>query len=688
MKRLATLFLFGCSSALAYGTPITPNLSAVKNGPISVAASAQALTIAWEDSANQHWQTIFSLDSTKPLITAISVDGRNIVELAKPYYRCSTGKRRGGWNAFFDFPPADPQGTRQFLLEFHPTTVTAQTVGDRVEVTFDGLRLGIFTGSLRYTFYPGIPLIQQAALASTHEPDTAFYYDAGLEMTAEQDRRTGGGMESHISYYDVEGKLKEVTPPYGSDRHSLTAHYRTVAAKMGAGSIAVFPPPHRYFFARDYTTNQGYLWYSSWRGRVGLGVHQYPDDDTTIDPWMNAPLDSVQEMGLFLLPSAKDSSAALKDVLAYTHNDHFVHLDGFVTFAPHWHLAYTVQAMEKGLDWEPPFKPVMKAIGIDSAMIMDFHGDGHPADLTDLRLHELDEYYKACRAQSDRDFLLIPSEEADIYLGGHWGLVFPHPVYWQQDRKPGQSFETADDKYGKIYRIDDAEDMWKMIKAEGGFAYQTHPRTKGSTGYPDKILNTPYFRDSSYMGTGWKAMPSDLSSPRLGERAFKTLDDVNNLGLHKQMIGEVDVFQISSADELYGHMNVNYLRLPELPSFDHYDRIMNSIEKGDGFITTGEILLPSISMSAEGDRSIRVKARISSTFPLRIAEVVWGDGVNIHRHVIDLQSTPAFYDHEYAWLVDTPHGTPGQAGWKWARFAVWDVAGDGAFTNPIWRGRR
>jgi hypothetical protein len=52
--------------------------------------------------------------------------------------------------------------------------------------------------------------------------------------------------------------------------------------------------------------------------------------------------------------------------------------------------------------------------------------------------------------------------------------------------------------------------------------------------------------------------------------------------------------------------------------------------------------------------------------------------VNTHRQVIDLQSTPAFDDHEYNWLVDTP-------GWTWARFAVWDVAGDGAFTNPVWR---
>jgi hypothetical protein len=321
----------------------------------------------------------------------------------------------------------------------------------------------------------------------------------------------------------------------------------------------------------------------------------------------------------------------------------------------------------------------METMGIDSAMIMDFHaGDGHPADLTDVRLHELDEYYKACRAQSDSHFLLIPSEEANVYLGGHWGLVFPHPVYWQEDRNPGQPFEKTDEKYGKVYRINNAEDMWKMVKAEGGFAYQAHPRTKGSTGYPDKILNTPYFRDNSYLGTGWKAMPSDLSSPRLGERAFKTIDDVNNLGLHKRMIGEVDVFQISSADELYGHMNVNYLHLPDLPSFDHYDRIFKSIEKGDGFITTGEILLPTTSVSAEGDRGIRVNSRISSTFPLQIAELVWGDGVHIHRQVFDLESTPAFHDHEYSWFVETP-------GWTWARFAVWDVAGDGAFTNPIWR---
>jgi hypothetical protein len=85
-------------------------------------------------------------------------------------------------------------------------------------------------------------------------------------------------------------------------------------------------------------------------------------------------------------------------------------------------------------------------------------------------------------------------------------------------------------------------------------------------------------------------------------------------------------------------------------------------------------------MSIVGDRGIRVNARVSSTFPLQVAELVWGDGADTHRQLIDLQTTAAFDDHEYSWVADTP-------GWKWARFAVWDVAGDGAFTNPIWHDR-
>ncbi len=666
------------SSCSVFGASITADISAVAPGPISVNTSTGSLQVSWSDAASHHWQATFSLDSSLPLISSITADGKLVVERATPIYRISTGKRKGGWDVFFDLPPADPEGTRRFVQQFHPTAVTVRTVGDRVEVSFNGMKLGIFDGTLRYDFYPGSALIQQEAVLSTNEPDTAYYYDAGFQMISPEARQPSGLTNSEITYYDAESNLVTIAKPaYGSERRTLQVHYRALAAKAGSGSFAVFPTPHRYLFARDYTTNLGYAWYTSWFGQVSLGIQQPSDDNTGIYPWTNAPPGTEQEMGLFILLGTGQPAETLQHVLAYTHSDHFPHVDGYVTFAPHWHFAYTMQAMANGLDWQPPFKAELEDIGLDSAMIMDFHGDGHPRDMSAVRLQELQEYYKACRAQSDQHFLLIPSEEADVILGGHWGLVFPKPVMWYMDRRSDQPFKAMDPNFGIVYRVHSTDEVWKMITEQGGYVYQTHPRTKGSTGYPDKILNTDYFKSGRYLGTGWKAMPSDLSSPRLGERAFKVADDLNNLGLHKIMIGEVDVFQVHKTDELYAHMNVNYVPMKQLPDFDHYGSLLDALASGRGFISTGEIVFPSFSIAPGPGDQLTVTAKVSSTFPLRLAEIVWGDGTTTHRQIVDLESAHEFDEHDYTWQADAP-------GWKWARFAVWDIASDGAFTNPVW----
>src|SRR5437773_12438682 len=99
-----------------------------------------------------------------------------------------------------------------------------------------------------------------------------------------------------------------------------------------------------------------------------------------------------------------------------------------------------------------------------------------------------------------------------------------------------------------------------MVQHEGGYMYQTHPRTKGSTGFPDQIRETEHFRDARYLGAGWKAMPSDLSSPRLGERSLKLLDDMNNWGVRKRLLGAVHVFQLDSTHALDAHRNPNQMR--------------------------------------------------------------------------------------------------------------------------------
>jgi len=312
-------------------------------------------------------------------------------------------------------------------------------------------------------------------------------------------------------------------------------------------------------------------------------------------------------------------------------------------------------------------------------MIMDFHGDGHPADTGETRLAELQAYYRACRVQSDSRFLLIPAEEANVHFGGHWALAFPKPVYWHMSRKSGQEFRENHPRYGTVYNVADAKELLDLVRAENAFVYTTHPRTKGSMGYPDQVRDSAFFQDPRWFVAGWKALPSDLSSPRLGDRAFKLLDDMSNWGLPKKLMGEVDVFQIESTHELYAHMNVNYVKLPSLPAFDDYAKLLAALQRGDFFTTTGEVLLTEVRIAGETGGRIAVQARIQHTFPLEMAEIVWGDGKQTYRKTISLAETHPFGD--FTFLGNAEGGD-----WTWARLAVWDVAGNGAFVNPVWRG--
>jgi hypothetical protein len=661
----------------AVSVPI--DLSGVRPGPVSVARTESSVTVAWPDETGRIWRAAFSLDPAQPLVTAVGPDGEPVVRNARPFYQGETGTRRGGWYAFFDDPTAHPDGTRHVQSTFKLRAVTARSAGERVEVTFDGFRMGSFDGALSYTFYPGSRLIQQEAVATTYDPDVAYYYDAGLDVAAPSDRQPGNNMRTGAAYYDTDGVLRHVTlNGLQAERVPVQVRHRALALKTAGGSVAVFPAPHQYFFPRDFTSNLGYVWYRAWRGRVALGIRQLRDEHWQYYPWMNAPPGRPQRMGVFFLLSTDAPETALAHVLRYTNADRFRVLDGYKTLSTHWHLADTVQALANGFAWTPPFKPVLKAMGVDASMIMDFHGDGHPNDLTDIRLDELHAYFGALRAQSDPDFLLIPAEEANVHLGGHWALVFPKPVYWFMNRPKGGDFVSKHPRYGAVYSVADAREMFELVRREGGYMYQTHPRTKGSTGYPDRILATDYFRHSSYLGAGWKALPSDLSSPRLGDRAFDLLDELNNQGLRKRLLGEVDVFQFDHTHELYAHMNINYVKLDRLPPFDRWGDALVPLAQGTYFTTTGEVLLPDVNLASSSANEIVVNASVQWTFPLRFAEIVWGDGQTTHRKIVELAVTREFGGKSFQWRAEA-------GGWQWARVAVWDIAGNGAFVNPFWR---
>ena len=647
---------------------IPADLSQVRPGVVEVSKDAESLTVQWPDERAQRWRAVFSLDSTKPLIRSITGAAGTLLENAKPMYWVETGKRRGGFDQFFDFPPSHPEGTRRFMSSLEPVRASAQSKGNRMEVRFDGLKLGIFSGAIVYTFYPGSRLVKQEALVSTSVPDTAYYYDAGLQWAAPYDRRVGGTMQTQLTWYDTAGRLQQqLLPFFSSERQPVAARYRVAGTRTPGGAIAVFPAPHQYFMPRDFTSNLGFVWAHSFRGQVALGIRQLPDEHWIFYPWMNAPPGTEQRLSMFLMLSSNAPAEALEDVLRFTNRDRFPALPGYKTLAAHWHFAYTVQAQEYGEQWVPPFKPVLKDHGIDSAMIADFHGDGHPRDTGAVRLQELDDYYRFCKAQSDRQFLIVPAEEANVHLGGHYVIAFPKPVRWYLSRDAAQPFyETG------IYRVKDAQELLDLARRENALIYTAHPRTKGSMGFPDKYKDSEFFRDAHFLGAGWKQMPSDLSTPRLGVRSLNLLDDMLNWGLNKKLIGEVDVFQIDSTHDLYPHLNINYVRLDDVPGFEQYGRVLEPVRRGEYFVSTGEVLLPSVKIEA----GVTVRAEVRWTFPLAQAIVVSGDGASVSRHVIPLEDTPSYGSRTFTWKV--PGGNA-----RWARLEVWDVAGNGAFATPV-----
>ncbi|MCY4377680.1 MAG: hypothetical protein OXC31_28310, partial [Spirochaetaceae bacterium] len=210
--RRASIVCFGLAVGLvaeaALGQAVPLDVSGVRPGPATVTAAEDAVTVEWPDAADRDWRATFSLDPDRPLVESIAVDGVAVVSAVRPFYQVETGTRRRGWNAFFDFPPSHPDGTRHAQGELRLRAATVRTVGERVELTFDGLLMGVFEGAIVYTIYPGSRLIQQEAVATTDAADVAYYYDGGWEMAAHADRTPGGNMQTRVSWYDTAGDLR------------------------------------------------------------------------------------------------------------------------------------------------------------------------------------------------------------------------------------------------------------------------------------------------------------------------------------------------------------------------------------------------------------------------------------------------------------------------------------------------
>jgi hypothetical protein len=750
LKVIAAVGIMATSAIRAQ----TCNLSEYKATPGLTAEAAQkTLTITWDGEKNDEIRLRLSLQNGTPEIQDVALRHKagawvTLASNLEPEFHVVSGLRRmtdqqllplkglgikitpqildqDRWEAFWDAPlnvpgteaahhgatppeegisnqpglPRKPDEIHRSSAKYDVQSCTVKTDGGRLEVSYPGVQLGVFSGSLQYTVYKGSNLIRQEVVAKTEEPAVAYKYDAGV-------KRMAIAPGSRMVWRDA-ANLWQAYEFGGAVNHNevtVQASNRILVAEGKGGSIAAFPPVHNFFWAREIDFNLGYNWYrKDSDSSFSFGVRQPegeadpadagrgPEDRRQNFALRSARPGTLQRMPLYLYVSSETAHPAVQSALAYTRQDRFKPLPGYEVMATHFHSGLVRRLLlSGGLDNTLPDFEAIKAAGVNVFAPIDGGGVGivvpggtAPRD----RLEALADYYQVARLHSDKNFTVMPNEE--IFggpptegFGGHHDLLISHPVYWTQTRAAGQPFVENNPKYGKVYHVGSPADLMEMTHRENLILYMPHPRSKGSTGYPDATKDTPTFRDENYRGVGFRwGMGLDGSEQRLCDyRCMPLFDDMNNWVADlptppKYMQAISEVYQQGTGDDIYANNPVNYVKVDTAPGIDNWKPIIDSMKRGDYFVTSGEVLIPSWSVQGTGSQRTIV-ADVEWTFPLEFAEIVSGDGQHTSRQRIAATDLPPFGRHHF----QIPFNADGK---KWVRFAVWDSAGEGAFVQPI-----
>ena len=234
--------------------------------------------------------------------------------------------------------PRKPEEVKRATATYQAKSCEVKTNGARLEITFPGVQLGVFAGRLQYDVFKGSNLIRQVVIAKTDQPSVAFKYDGGLKGLPTQ-------AASRVSWRDLSGKWQEQQfgGPVNEGPATVYSSNRTIVAELQGGSIAAFPPPHSFYWARESEQNLGYSWYrkdSPSTFSFGLRQAEKEEDPEFLHNFAlySARPGTWQRMPVFLYVSAEAGRPALDSALAFTHGDRFKPLPGYQVMGSHYHV--------------------------------------------------------------------------------------------------------------------------------------------------------------------------------------------------------------------------------------------------------------------------------------------------------------------------------------------------------------
>jgi hypothetical protein len=717
--------------------PVTCDLSAFQPSPeLSAEAHGEEVTLRWAGTASQSVQMSLAVRNGVPTLVELAVregtgpwipvarDARIEYHVVEGYRRITNQQLaplhelgveitqeivdRHRWDAYWDAPldlrtelpvqnnpppmdglpgtdqpplPRSPDEIRRGVIEYGATSCRVRSEEGGASVTFDGVRLGTFTGDLVLRVFRGTNLLETRVVASTDLPSVAYKYDAGLTGLLH-------GPESHVAYRDLAGYPRTfgMRGPANEVPVAVQAANRLLVGQVGEASVAAFPPPHVFFWARQLNANVGYNWYrKDGEDAFSIGIRQ--GESEVAENWLvnwalyNAPPGSTQQMRAYFFPWAGPGTDAAAQVLAFTNGDVYPRPAGYEAMGSHYHInvGQRIEAAGGNLDLHIPDFDVLRSAGLTIV--------GPSERPPNARQVEMMQWvFDWAERHSDESFMIHPQLERGNLLGGHWDLLYSRPTHYvalDGPRSPEQPLVLDDPDYGPVYQIGSVEDFLEMFEAEDMLVYMPHPRTKGSTGFPDAVAESPQFLHDRYRGVGWRwGMGLDLSERRLSDyRVLPLLDEMNNWIAHtdltpKWLLAITETYYHEYGDDVYGGGPVTYLRLPGgLPPPGEYGPIVEALAAGDYFLSTGEVLIPEHRYEGSG-AGMTLTATVRWTFPLDFLEVITGDGETVTTLEVPGGEHGAFGERTFVIPFD---GTDQ----VWVRFAAWDVAGNGAMTNPV-----
>jgi hypothetical protein len=650
-------------------------------GAIAIAKPDDAtLKAEWKDRDGKKYSATFSLTKGQPLLKSLDAAGAEsgspltkVAGNVNPRYRVTLGSMipKGSWPyIFFQRIDAQTPAPVSYLsqLDLDDVRVVSESA-NRVKLTFSKLKIGPYEGEMNCFIYEGSPFLQWEATMKPTDDWVAYIFDAVYFADY-----------STVSYRALDGawqtkQTNALTASEPGESALVKAKHRTILGTVngGSGTLAVFPGPHTGIYPLDESNNWGWLQ----AGKTFIGTKMSPNADNRYRPWIASPKGAEQKMDSFLLISAGTPDQAAQRVLMYTNGDYYKAIPGHYTMGVHFHPEFTDKKLQ-GRDVVPAFKQAMEDIGMQIVQPLEFHGPGHPFSNETDRLKELDAMYQLLEDYSDDDFLFIPGEEYNHFFDGHWSYMFPKRVYFTGwNSQTGREYKVSNLQSGgktfeTVYQIGNSENMLKLLREQDGVAWASHPRVKASRLTPDEYTGEEFYRDPRYQVGGWKNMPMDLSKDRLGYRGLLLMDDTAQWGYEKYQVGETDTFDLDPTHEIYAHLSINYVELPAFPPKNDWSTVVNAIKTGSFFISTGEVLIYSWTPSATG-----VKANVEWYFPPAFAEITWEDDAGKHVKKKELKDLEEFGAAEIAIDADLSNA-------KWVRFEFWDVARNGAFTQPHW----